>query len=113
MDGIDIRTKQFKLADPTTLTIAGGIITQTRNNHAIDTEGASASDNLDTITYDGVRNFLVLRPANNARTVVVKNGAGNINLAGADFTMDNSRDRLVLLHDGSNWIELSRCDGGA
>jgi len=101
---------RFKAA--ATLTIAGGIVTKTQSNHSIDTEGGAASDDLDTINGGVVGDWLILRPANDGRTVVVKNGTGNINLAGADFTMDNTRDRLVLLYDGSNWIEISRCDGG-
>lgn len=102
---------RFKAAS--TLTIdAGGAVTKTQSNHIIDTFGAAASDDLDTINGGIVGDWLILRPANDARTVAVKNGTGNILLSGADFTMDNTRDRLVLLFDSANWIEISRCDGG-
>jgi len=96
-----------------TLTIdAGGAVTKTQSNHTIDTLGGAASDDLDTINGGVVGDWLILRPANDARTVVVKNGTGNILLNGADFTMDNVNDRLVLLYNGTNWIEISRADGG-
>ena len=104
-----------RLGDRSTLTIASGVVTATGSSHRIDTEGAAASDDLDTISVTGDRDFalLVLHPANTARTVVVKNGSGNIQLAGSDCTMENINDTLTLFWTGGVWLELSRSDNGA
>ena len=95
------------------LTIATGAVTVTHSSHGIDTESDAASDDLDTINggIDGMR--LILRAQSSARTVVVKDGTGNINLVGgADFSLDNSHDRIELVYDGvqTGWFELSRSD---
>lgn len=60
--------------------------------------------------------MLVLRAASSARTVVCRNTTGNLRLAPdfpLDVPLDNSLDRLVLVHDSGNWYELSRSDNGA
>ena len=87
-------------------------LTKTQTYHTIDTEADAASDDLDTISGGIEGDILVIRANNTARTVVAKDGTGNLALAG-DFTMDNSEDSLTLLFDGSNWLELSRSDNGA
>lgn len=96
-----------------TLTIASGAITATTSFHKIDTEGAASSDDLDTINggLDGYR--LVIRPNADARTIVVKDGTGNIHCNG-DFTMDSEQDAMELIYDTnlSAWMELSRSDNG-
>lgn len=96
------------------LTIATGVITVTGSYHTVDTESAAASDDLDTINggVDGAH--LRLRAVNSARTVVVKDGTGNIQCAG-DFSLDNAQDTISLLYDGalSAWLEISRSDNGA
>lgn len=94
------------------LTIAAGVVTATRNYHPIDTEGAAATDDLTTINGGYTGQILVLRAANSSRDVVCKDGTGNLQLAG-DFTLTNIQDRIVLLFDGSNWVELSRSDNAA
>lgn len=94
-----------------TLTIASGVITVTGSHHKVDTEAAAASDDLDTISGGVTDRVLILRSTDSARTVVAKDGTGNLNLAG-DFSMDNVDDRLLLQYDGTNWIEISRSDNG-
>ena len=59
----------------------------TKSYHDVDTQAGAASDDLDTINGGNIGSFLVLRPENAARTVVLKDGTGNLVLAG-DFTMD-------------------------
>jgi hypothetical protein len=103
-----------------TATIASGAVTVTGNYMIIDTEGLAATDNLDTLggstsivrANHGGR--LILRAANSARTVVVRDGIGNIHLAGSDCTLDNVRDTLELIWDGllSEWLEVGRSDNG-
>lgn len=83
----------------------------------VDTESAAASDDLDTITLFPERegNILILKAEDSARTVVVKNGTGNITLEQTlgDFSMDSADDTITLLQvsDGS-FLELSRSDNG-
>jgi parallel beta-helix repeat protein len=98
-----------------TATIATGAVTVNSGVRlaTIDTEGAAASDDLDTITYAGVvGDLLRVRAANNARTVVVKDGTGNMRLSG-DFSLDNGEDSILLQWDGTNWAEVSRSDNAA
>ena len=96
----------------TTLTIATGAVTATTSFHAIDTEAAGATDDLDTISGGQTGQVLYIHAANGARDVVAKDGTGNLKLAG-DFTMDNAEDTLTLIFDGTNWLELARSGNGA
>ena len=99
---------------------AAGAIDITRSNHIVDTFGAAASDNLDNINADTGRVLLdgmhlYLRAADGAHTVVVRDGVGNIELAGGvDFSLDSTLDILHLWFDGVNvvWIEVSRANNG-
>lgn len=99
-------------AAPTELTIATGAVTATKSYHTVDTEADAASDDLDTISGGVAGAMLVITAADSARSVVAKDGTGNLLLSG-DFTMDNAEDTLTLLYNGSNWLELSRSDNGA
>jgi len=85
---------------------AGGAYTR------VDTSGAVSSDDLDTINGGVVGQLLILRATADNRTVVVKDGTGNLNLAG-DFSLDNTSDRITLLKEGSDWYEISRSDNAA
>jgi hypothetical protein len=100
-------------SQPTEKTIASGAITLSSAASFLqdDTEGDAASDDLDTITTVGgewAGTILVLRAAHDDRTVVVKNGTGNIFLNGSDATLDNTLDALVLFDNGASWVELCR-----
>lgn len=90
-------------------TIVSGVITAPDTYFNIDTEADAASDDLDTINGFAVGRLLVIRANNASRTVVVKHGTGNIQLAGGvDFNLDTFNTNLVLLGTGIGWIELSR-----
>lgn len=103
-----LRTGAFGTAEGAELTIATGVITATHSFHRVDTESDAASDDLDTINGDDFAGqILVIKAADSGRTVVAKDGAGNLLLAG-DFSMDDHTDRLTLMSDGDNWCELSR-----
>jgi hypothetical protein len=96
-------------ATSSTLTIASGAVTRTRFYHTIDTEGAAGTDDLDTLNGGLLGDLLLIRPANDARTVVVKHLTGNIRLNGnADLSLDEEDDFLLLLFTGSQWWEVSR-----
>lgn len=81
------------------LTIAGGIVTATNSLHAIDTEADAASDDLDTINGTVNGQMLVVYAADSARTVVLKDGTGNLKLPG-DVTLDNVEDVVMLINRG-------------
>lgn len=108
--GVDGSVKSpFGYARGASQTIASGAITKPSNAYfMIDTEGSSATDDLDTInggSFDG--EVIIIRAANASRTVVVKDGTGNIRCAG-DFLLDNGQDRMTLMYDGVNWCETAR-----
>lgn len=94
----------------TELTIASGVVAPTSTHHSIDTESDAASDDLDTITAPvafPIFNMLILRPADDARSVVIKHGTGNIVLSGAaDITLDDITDHILLFYDGTQWVNL-------
>jgi hypothetical protein len=90
------------------LTIATGVITVTGSRHTVDTEGDAATDNLDTINGGADGDILILSSAASARNVVLKDGSGNLNLAG-DCTLDTVTDRIMLInYNGTSWNELNR-----
>ena len=90
-----------------TLTIASGAVTVFSDFHYIDTQGAAATDDLDTINGGYDNQIVRLRAANSSRDVVFKDGTGNLQLAG-DFTCDNAADTITLMKQGSMWFEISR-----
>jgi len=97
----------------TELTIATDTVTATQTRHTIDTEADAASDELRTINGGTDGDILFLSAENSARTIVVRDGAGNMRLAG-DFSMDHTQDVIHLLYDGpaGYWIEVSRSNNG-
>lgn len=96
----------------TTLTIATGVVSIEAGFHAVATEAAAASDDLDTINGGVIGDVLTIFAASSAETVVAKDGTGNLKLAG-DMTLDNREDTLTLRYDGNNWIEMARSNNGA
>jgi len=96
-------------------TIVSGVITVPATNRFkmvfVDTEGAVASDDLDTINGGADKLSFVFRNANNARSVVFKDGVGNLRLAG-DCTLASTNDTISLIKDGTQWKELSRSING-
>jgi hypothetical protein len=93
----------------TTATIATGVILYASSYMEVDTEAAAAADNLDTITA-GIAvagTLLIIKSTANARVPTLTDGTGNLRLAGV-FALDNTQDRITLLYDGTNWVELAR-----
>ena len=88
------------------LTISGGAITVTQNYHQVDTQGDASTDDLDTINGGTVGQILILRAQNDSRTVVLKDGTGNLKLSG-DFSLDDLDDTITLIYTGSNWLEVA------
>ena len=108
-----MRALSMELPAPTELTIATGAITVTQMYHTVDTESDAASDDLDTINGGATRRIIILKPANGARTVVVKHNTGNIWLkGGADLTLDDVDDSILLYWNGSKWTDIGAGGGG-
>ena len=101
----DLLAAAFALT-PTDLTIAAGAITVTRSHHRVDTQGAAATDDLDTINGGSSGRLLIIRPVSSARTVVIKHNTGNIlTNGGLDISLDAAEDWAWLLYDAAatNW----------
>ena len=90
----------------TELTISSGVIEVSTNYHIVDTQSDAASDDLDTINGGKLGQLLTLVVADGARTVVMKDGTGNLKLSG-DFSLNGTDDAITLLYTGSEWVEIS------
>jgi hypothetical protein len=98
----------LRLVDQSSVTIASGVITVTGANAFIDTEGSASTDDLETINGGSSGDILICTAKSGSRTVVLKDGGGNLKLAG-DFSLDTINDKIVLIKNSSgNWCELSR-----
>jgi hypothetical protein len=98
------------------VTIAGGVVNFSGMNRTYDTEGGTATDDLDTINSGGDGVFMLLHAANDAHTIVVKHNTGNILLnGGVDFVLDNAADMLLLMYKGaiSKWVQIASSNNGA
>jgi len=100
---------------PTEVTIASGVAALTSEGYySIDTETDADSDLLTQITGLSDGDEVILKAENDARTVVVTNGAYIKMNNGADFTMNSIYDRIRLQCIGSDiCVELSRSSGGS
>lgn len=87
------------------LTIVSGGVTLTKSYHEIETEGAAASDDLDTISGVTPGRIIVIKAHDAAHTVVLKNGTGNLML-GMDIYLDDADKHVILIGDGSNNLRL-------
>jgi hypothetical protein len=78
----------------------------------VDTEGAAASDDLTTISGGTDGHVLTVQAANSARTVVVREAGGNLDLdtTGGDLSLDHRADTITLLYDATltEWVEVTR-----
>jgi len=98
-----------QFGSPETLTIATGVAAKVggQRNLLLAGEGG-LDDQLDNITGYAEGDMIVIGPASDTVTITVADSA-NMNLQGADFTMNNVYDSMVLLNLGSDkWKELSR-----
>lgn len=83
-------------SSPREYTIAAGVLNLPGPGYfLVDTEADAASDELTQITGLSVGDEVELVPANDARTVVIKNGT-NLKLQRADFTLENQYDSIRL-----------------
>ena len=96
------------------LTIATGAITAPVGHQflTVDTEASGATDDLDTISGGDIGDIVTFAAVNDARTVVFKDGTGNLDLNG-DFSADNGNDTITLLRNGTGWQEVCRSNNAA
>lgn len=73
-----------------------------------DTEAGAATDNLSTITGGKDGAMLTVVTTSNARDITVKDGVGNLRLAG-DFLLDTTDDSILLQYDATAavWRQVS------
>lgn len=116
-DGVDIvclnpSSLPLLSGSATALTIATGAVTLINNSssYVLDTEGAAATDDLDTISGGQDGQIIILNSANASRNVVVKHNTGNIyNPNAFNITLDLTTDLVVLRYDATavKWIVVS------
>ena len=105
---------KINFTDPTTLTIASGVVTITQSYNYIDTESSTASDDLNTISGGATGDSLYICALNTARTIVLKHGTGNILTSdGLDISLDSTEKIVQLIYNGANWIVAGSAAGGA
>jgi len=117
--GIDAPLNEYFIlhegaANKTSTTIVSGVVRYLSCDMLINTESGASSDDLDTIAPIALAqsgDVLILHAADDAKTVVVKNGTGNI-VCNGDFSLDGINDRIVLQWDAptSKWVEITRND---
>lgn len=97
---------QLNLGTPVDLTIASDTITIVQTRHRVDTQSGAASDDLSTINGGAEGDMLVLSIVNDARTVTIKHGVGNVFLAGGtDAVLNDSDQVLVLYYVNAKWMD--------
>lgn len=97
---------QINFGTDTTVTISVGVITVSQTRHLVDTEGASVTDDLDTISGGSEGDLLILQSVSASRVVVVKHNTGNIYLrSGSHVELRDPYHALVLMYDGAKWVE--------
>lgn len=89
------------------VTVAAGAVTITGHHYKVDAAGAA---DLNTVTAGvGVAEgwMVVLRAKDIANPITCKDGVGNLRLQ-SDFTLDSLEDSIMIIYDGTNWLEVAR-----
>ena len=96
----------------TEVTISDGVAALTGTGYyTVDTEGDAETDDLTQITGLTIGDEVIIAAENTDRTIEIK--AGDYFYIEADFTLDNTRDRIKLQCIGSDiCVQLSRSNGG-
>jgi len=93
------------ITTPSTVTLSAGSITANKTRQLVDTEGFAATDDLETIDISSNPDIIYLFPASETRTVIVKNGVGNITITGAsDITLDTKNKGVMLIKADTVWL---------
>lgn len=91
------------------IAVAGGVLTVTKTNHVIGTEGGAGTDDLDSISGGAIGDLLILGSATGSQDVTVKNSASII--CGSDRVLSTTSKKIVLLKTASTvWTMLAFAD---
>jgi len=101
----------FSFGAPEQVTIANGEITISSSYVAIDTEAAASTNDLLVINGGEDGDIVIIKSADDAHTVILKDygsseTGSNLHISG-DWTLDRTRDRIMLQKDGSFWCLIS------
>ena len=115
-DGVDVvvlnpRALPLNVGTAPTLTIATGTITETNvgSDYLLDTEGAAATDDLDTINGGNDGEIICLGLVSAARKVNIKHNTGNIwseNLANVAMSTTTQKVYLQYQAASAKWLVL-------
>lgn len=88
---------------PINCTVASGALTISGYVNAADTESLAASDDIDTISFaHGLNSMGLVYPVSDTRTLVIKNGTGNITTStAADITLDTDDKGVIITRVGT------------
>jgi len=106
---LEVAQGRLSLGDGASADIASGSITYSRAYTVVDTEGAVASDDLDTINGGAIGDVVYLVAQNDARTINVNHNGngGNIRTkSGASIVLDDTDKLAGLVFNGTNWLEM-------
>lgn len=92
------RFKSLSVPYQATLSISSGVLLPTGTRHIIDTEDATAIDDVDIILAGINGDIFIARSASSERTVTFKNGTGNIR-CGKDRTLNNTNSEIGFIYD--------------
>jgi hypothetical protein len=104
-----LRTEKFGVGPSVKAEVKSGVIDYLGSYMLVSPEGGAA-DNLDTINGGEAGGLLFLSNGTGGGVnLVVKDGTGNLQIAG-DFTMNSSRDVIVLMYRNppGEWVEVCR-----
>lgn len=107
-DNLNFLKQNIVLEAAVELTIAAGVITKTKSYHFIDTAGDAASDDLDTINGGSDGDILFLEAEHTDRTVILKDGTGNLQLGG-DIYLTATGQVVALIYNGTltKWLLIA------
>lgn len=103
-DNLNYLKDNIGLGAPSELTIAAGVVTKTKAYHTIDTAADAAEDDLDTINGGVDGDIIFIGAEHTDRTVIIKDGTGNIH-CGGDIFLDDTHKVIGLMYNDtlSEW----------
>lgn len=96
----NLAIRRLLMTAASTLTISGGSITTTLNQHIVAAE-TGVADDLDNIT--AANNKFVFLKADAGDTITIRHGVGNISVPGGNYVILTGSRGALLYCDGGNW----------
>ncbi len=107
-DNLDFLKENIALEAAVELTIAAGEITKTKSYHFVDTQADAAEDDLDTINSGSGGDILFLEAEHTDRTVILKDGTGNLQLGGDIYLTATGQVVALIFNDTlSKWLPIA------